>query len=383
MNGNITKQELEKLMERMGMERPLLRCEKDWPSEDFSPFLGGRQVWGWETSGIPVTDAVAWIEEKMDKIPQRMERGIGHALLYIWSSAPRTALKDLSWACFADEVDRLFIELFDREDLEETKLGLLLLVSVNTQPALKKIPARLSPGLPLLFGANQSGRMVEGYMTELRHLLIAGRPGTKIGAYTADLLRPPLQKVNPREVQLILITSPKGELLQYGDSPYLLLPAITEPKTAVTTLWETLDLLKRRHQTILAAGARDIQTYNVLSDTVKMPSIIVVLEELAELIDASPAAAEIAICHIARYGHNAGVHLMIATEHPAAEVITGFIKVNVPSRISFAVDSAMESRIIIDTSGAEHLGEEELLYRPLGVSKPIRLKIEQRHCSSR
>ncbi len=378
MNGTITRQKLAELIEQIYEEEPCLHFQEYVRlMDDFFPFFQAEQVWCWENAEIPVADAPAWIKERLDELPWRKGQEIGLALLYIWiSPAHSLAVPERLMGELSNEVVHLLFDVFLQKDSEESKLGLLLLVSMDTQLALEKTPPLPAAALPLSLGWDQSEQVV-GYMEELRHLLIAGGANTGIGAYTGALLQSLLRRDSAQEVQLILITFPDGDLLRYAGDPQLLLPAITDSQTAIRTLQETVNKLKQRYRAFLAAGVRDIQAYNALTDTRKMPAVLVVVEELAKLMEAGAEDAEHAICQIAQLGLVAGVHLILATERPGAAVITGCIKRYVPSRIAFAVDSAMESRIIIDTSGAEHLGEKEVLYWPLGPSKPVRLRSVQ------
>lgn len=376
MNGTITKQELVELMEQIYEEEPCLHFQEYVRlMDDFFPFFQAEQVWCWKNIEVPVDDASAWIRERLDELPWRKGQGIGLALLYVWiSPAHSLAVPERLMGELSSEVGHLLFDVFLQKDSEKSKLGLLLLVSMDTQLALEKTPPLPAAALPLSLGWDQSGQAVMGYMEELRHLLIAGGANTGIGAYTGALLQSLLRRDSAQELQLILITFPDGDLLRYADDPHLLLPTITDSQTAIRTLQETVSKLKQRCRAFFASGVRDIQAYNALTDTRKMPAVLVVVEELAKLMEAGAEEAEHAICQIAQLGLVAGVHLILATERPGAAGITGFVKLYVPSRIAFAVDSAMESRIIIDTSGAEHLGEEDMLYRPFGSGKPVQLQ---------
>lgn len=376
MNGTITRQELAELMERMYEEEPCLHFQEySKLIDDFFFFFQAKQVWCWENAEIPAADASAWIKERLDELPRRKGQGIGLALLYVWiSPAHSLAVPERLMGELSNEVDRLLFDVFLQTDSEETKLGLLLLVSMDTQLALGKTSSPPAAALPLFLGWDQSGQAVVGYMEKLHHLLVAGRANTGLGEYTGTLLQPLLRRDSSQEVQLILMTVPNGELLRYDGDPHLLLPVITDPQTAIRTLQETVNKLKQRCQAFFASGVRDIQAYNALTDTRKMPVVLVVVEKLAKLMEAGAKDAEHAICQIAQLGCVAGVHLILATECLEAAVITGLIKRNVHSRIAFTVDSARESRIIIDTRGAEQLGEGELFYWPLGPGKPVRLQ---------
>lgn len=381
----LTKEELVGRLERLWAETAYFPTHF-LSKEDLTPFLQADQVWCWEATEIPAEEVPDRLRQDLGELRQKEGRGIGRSLLCLWVSTAHN-LETLEWAIGAIslelEVEGLLFDILLREDLEETKLGLLLLVTRHDQSVQKEMPHHSSMALPLPLGWDQSGRVVEGDLEKLRHLLVAGRTSTGIGEYIDSLLRSLLHQDGDQEIRMLLIPSPGGKLLRHAGDPHLLLPTITDTREAVYALQKAVMELEQRRRLFSIAGVKDIQAYNALADTATIPAILVVLEELAGLMNTAANETEEVICQIAQQGHTAGIHLILATKCPDPAVITGFIKLYVPSRISFAVDSAMESRITIDTSGAEHLGEEELLYRPLGVGKPIRLKIEQRHCSGR
>ncbi len=381
----LTKEELVGRLEWLWAEPPYFSTHF-LTKEDFTPFLQADQVWCWQATEIPAKEVPDWLRQDLSELRQKEGRGIGRSLLCLWASTAHN-LETLEWAIGALglelEVGDLNFEVLLREDLEETKLGLLLLAVMKNRSTQKEMTHHSSVALPLPLGLDQSGHAVEGDLGKLCHLLVAGRTSTGIGDYIDSLLRSLLHQDGDQEIRMLLISSPGGKLLRHAGDPHLLLPTITDTREAVYALQKAVMELEQRRRLFSMAGVKDIQAYNALADTATIPAILVVLEELAGLMNTAANETEEVICQIAQQGHTAGIHLILATKCPDPAVITGFIKLYVPSRISFAVDSAMESRIIIDTSGAEHLGEEELLYRPLGVGKPIRLKIEQRHCSSR
>jgi len=188
-----------------------------------------------------------------------------------------------------------------------------------------------------------------------------------------------LYKASPDEVKLIMIDPKMVELGIYNGIPHLLIPVVTDPKKAAGSLqWAVTEML-RRYRMMADAGVRNLEEYNKLaavSDEYDvMPQIVVVIDELADLMLVAAKDVEEAICRVAQMGRASGIHLIVATQRPSADVITGLMKANIPSRIAFAVASAIESRIILDTVGAEKLvGKGDMLYAPLGEGKPKRVQ---------
>jgi S-DNA-T family DNA segregation ATPase FtsK/SpoIIIE len=189
-----------------------------------------------------------------------------------------------------------------------------------------------------------------------------------------------LYKAKPEEVRMIMVDPKMVELGGYNGIPHLLIPVVTDPKKAAGALqWAVTEMMKR-YRLMSDAGVKDLESYNkkVEADPEnreKLPQIIVVIDELADLMLVAAKEVEEAICRVAQMGRASGIHLVIATQRPSADVITGLMKANIPSRIAFAVASAMESRIILDTAGAESLvGRGDMLYAPLGQGKPQRVQ---------
>ena len=169
------------------------------------------------------------------------------------------------------------------------------------------------------------------------------------------------------------------ELGIYNGIPHLLIPVVTDPKKAAGALQWAVTEMMRRYRLMADAGTRDLESFNHVAvssgEFEKMPQIVVVIDELADLMLVAAKEVEESICRVAQMGRAAGIHLVIATQRPSSDVITGLMKANIPSRIAFAVASAMESRIILDTSGAEKLvGKGDMLYAPLGQGKPKRVQ---------
>ena len=187
-----------------------------------------------------------------------------------------------------------------------------------------------------------------------------------------------LYKATPDEVKLIMIDPKMVELGAYNGIPHLYVPVVTDPKKAAGALqWSVVEMMKR-YRLFSEAGVRDLAGYNGYCERrgeAKMPQVVIVIDELADLMMVASKEVEESICRVAQMGRAAGMHLVIATQRPSADVITGLMKANIPSRIAFAVSSALESRIILDQAGAEKLiGMGDMLYAPIGVGKPVRIQ---------
>ena len=210
-------------------------------------------------------------------------------------------------------------------------------------------------------------------------MLIAGTTGSGKSVCTNSLIISLLYKASPEEVRLIMVDPKMVELGIYNGIPHLLIPVVTDPKKAAGALqWAVTEMMKR-YRTFSEVGVRKLEEYNALAAKTegmeKMPSIVIVIDELADLMLVAAKEVEESICRVAQMGRAAGMHLVIATQRPSADVITGLMKANIPSRIAFAVASAMESRIILDTQGAEKLvGRGDMLFAPLGSGKPTRVQ---------
>ena len=189
-----------------------------------------------------------------------------------------------------------------------------------------------------------------------------------------------LYKASPDDVKLIMVDPKMVELGIYNGIPHLLIPVVTDPKKAAGSLQWAVTEMMRRYKSMSDAGVRDLESYNGIMEAegnpdAKLPQIVVIIDELADLMLVAAKEVEESICRIAQMGRAAGIHLIIATQRPSADVITGLMKANIPSRIAFAVASAMESRIILDTQGAEKLvGKGDMLYAPIGDGKPRRVQ---------
>ncbi len=228
-------------------------------------------------------------------------------------------------------------------------------------------------------GKDIGGNFIIGDASRLPHLLIAGTTGSGKSVCTNSLIISLLYKASPEEVRLIMVDPKLVELGIYNGIPHLLIPVVTDPKKAAGALqWAVAEMMKR-YRMFSEIGVRDIAAYNAYGERTeefpKLPQIVIVIDELADLMLVAAKEVEESICRVAQMGRAAGMHLIIATQRPSADVITGLMKANIPSRIAFAVASSLESRIILDTQGAEKLvGRGDMLWFPLGAGKPLRVQ---------
>ncbi len=228
-------------------------------------------------------------------------------------------------------------------------------------------------------GKDIGGNNIVGNIGKLPHVLIAGTTGSGKSVCTNSLIVSLLYKSTPEEVRFIMVDPKMVELAPYNGIPHLLIPVVTDPKKAAGALqWAVYEMMKR-YKLFSEHGVKDLAGYNALQasdpDVKKMPSVVVVIDELADLMLVAAKEVEESICRVAQMGRAAGMHLVIATQRPSSDVITGLMKANIPSRIAFAVASSLESRIILDTQGAEKLvGKGDMLYFPLGAGKPLRVQ---------
>ena len=228
-------------------------------------------------------------------------------------------------------------------------------------------------------GRDIGGRNIIGDIERLPHVLIAGTTGSGKSVCTNSLIISLLYKSTPDEVRFIMVDPKMVELAPYNGIPHLLIPVVTDPKKAAGALqWAVFEMMKR-YKTFSEHGVKKLEEYNKLAkdseELETLPSVVVVIDELADLMLVAAKEVEESICRVAQMGRAAGVHLVIATQRPSADVITGLMKANIPSRIAFAVASSLESRIILDTTGAEKLvGKGDMLYAPLGQGKPTRVQ---------
>lgn len=229
-------------------------------------------------------------------------------------------------------------------------------------------------------GKDIGGNCIVGNIARLPHMLIAGTTGSGKSVCMNSIIISLLYKASPDDVKLIMVDPKMVELGIYNGIPHLLIPVVTDPKKAAGSLQWAVSEMMRRYKAMSDAGVRDLESYNSIiegqeMDGQKLPQVVVIIDELADLMLVAAKEVEESICRIAQMGRAAGIHLIIATQRPSADVITGLMKANIPSRIAFAVASAMESRIILDTQGAEKLvGRGDMLYAPIGNGKPKRVQ---------
>ena len=227
-------------------------------------------------------------------------------------------------------------------------------------------------------GKDIGGSCIVGNISKMPHMLIAGTTGSGKSVCMNSIIISLLYKASPDDVKLIMVDPKMVELGIYNGIPHLLIPVVTDPKKAAGSLQWAVTEMMRRYKMMSDVGVRDLESYNSIvtaEDGQRLPSVVIIIDELADLMMVAAKEVEDSICRIAQMGRAAGMHLIIATQRPSADVITGLMKANIPSRIAFSVASAMESRIILDTMGAEKLvGKGDMLYSPIGSGKPLRVQ---------
>jgi S-DNA-T family DNA segregation ATPase FtsK/SpoIIIE len=237
---------------------------------------------------------------------------------------------------------------------------------------------RNAPGkLVIALGKDITGRPVVGDLTRMLHVLIAGSTGSGKSVCINTIITSLLFKARPDEVRFLMIDPKVVELTNYNGIPHLVAPVVTDPRKAASALKWVVHEMMRRYESFAASGVRDIGRYNTWAQqrpgTETLPYIVVIIDELADLMLVARADVEDAIQRLAQMARAAGIHLIVATQRPSVDVITGVIKANIPSRIAFAVSSQVDSRTIFDINGAEKLlGRGDMLYWPVGEGKPIR-----------
>jgi S-DNA-T family DNA segregation ATPase FtsK/SpoIIIE len=232
--------------------------------------------------------------------------------------------------------------------------------------------------IPIALGIDIGGKPIIADLSELPHLLIAGATGSGKSVCINNVILSILYKLSPEKVKFLMIDPKRVELNIYNGIPHLLIPIITDTSQAIKVLNWTISEMEKRFKIFAEAGVRNLDGYNeyvrnINNDTEPLPYIIIVIDELADLMLSSPVKAEESLCRLAQMTRATGIHLIIATQRPSVDIITGSIKVNFPSRIAFAVSTQVDSRTILDVNGAEKLlGNGDMLFSPVGASKPIR-----------
>lgn len=238
-----------------------------------------------------------------------------------------------------------------------------------------------SSKLKVALGKDIADQPIIGDLIRMPHLLVAGATGSGKSVCITTIINSILFNATPDEVKLLLVDPKMVELSQYNGIPHLLAPVVVDPKKAASALKWIVKEMENRYELFAASGVRDIERYNKMKATETkrqkpaLPLIVVIIDELADLMIVAAGEVEEAICRLAQMARAAGIHLVIATQRPSVDVITGVIKANIPSRISFAVSSQIDSRTILDAAGAEKLlGRGDMLYSPLGVNKALRVQ---------
>ena len=242
-------------------------------------------------------------------------------------------------------------------------------------------PSKLS----FCVGRDIAGKVKVADIAKMPHLLIAGSTGSGKSVCINTIIMSILYKADPKDVKLIMVDPKVVELSVYNGIPHLLIPVVTDPKKASGALHWAVAEMDQRYQKFAEANVRDLKGYNAKIDSLpdvegdpkpeKLPQIVIIVDELADLMMVAPGEVEEAICRLAQLARAAGIHLIIATQRPSVNVITGLIKANMPSRIAFAVTSGVDSRTILDMVGAEKLlGKGDMLFYPQGIPKPVRVQ---------
>lgn len=229
--------------------------------------------------------------------------------------------------------------------------------------------------LAVSLGLDVSGKPLIADLARMPHVLIAGQTGSGKSICINSFLGSLLFRAAPSEVKLILVDPKRVELTGYNGIPHLLSPVIVDPKKVISALRWVLSEMDRRYKLFAQAGARNIDGYNEMSGFQALPFIVVIIDELADIMLFSPVEVEDAITRIAQMSRATGIHMVISTQRPSVDIITGLIKANIPCRIAFAVASQVDSRVILDTQGAEKLlGQGDMLYLPPEQAKPVRIQ---------
>ncbi|SHE41893.1 DNA translocase FtsK [Seinonella peptonophila] len=260
-------------------------------------------------------------------------------------------------------------------EVPNSEVSIVALRDVLEDDTYQNAESKLSIGL----GRDISGLPIVADLAKMPHLLVAGATGAGKSVCINGIIISLLFNAKPDEVKLMMIDPKMVELNIYNGIPHLLAPVVTEPRKAAIALKRVVAEMEKRYELFAKHGARDMERYNKLAEedeTIeRLPQIVVIVDELADLMMVAPADVEDAICRLAQMARAAGIHLIIATQRPSVDVITGLIKANIPSRIAFAVSSSADSRTILDMGGAEKLlGRGDMLYLPIGASKPLRVQ---------
>ncbi len=254
-------------------------------------------------------------------------------------------------------------------ELPNQKASLVHLREILTSELFQKAVSPLVVGV----GKDIAGHPIIADLAEMPHLLIAGATGSGKSVALNAMIASLLFRCTPRQVRLVMIDPKRVELTDYNEIPHLLTPVVTNPRHAAGVLKDMLRVMEKRFERFAEVGVRNIQAFNQLTEVEPFYYIVIIIDELADLMMVAPADFEDIICRLAQMTRATGIHLVVATQRPSVDVITGLIKANIPSRLAFAVSSQVDSRTILDSNGAEKLlGRGDMLFLPLGVSRAIR-----------
>ncbi len=245
---------------------------------------------------------------------------------------------------------------------------------VHIKDILESEENQRAPGLlTVALGTDIAGHPILADLAEMPHLLIAGATGSGKSVMLNAIIASLLFRCTPRDVRLLMIDPKRVEFTNYNAIPHLLIPVVTNPRATASALREMLREMEERFERFASSGTRNIQSYNLLPDVEPLAYIVIIVDELADLMMVAPADFEDVICRLAQMTRATGIHLVVATQRPSVDVITGLIKANIPSRIAFAVSSQVDSRTILDMPGAEKLlGKGDMLFMPIGAARPVR-----------
>lgn len=256
-------------------------------------------------------------------------------------------------------------------EVPNSEVAVVSLREVLEAPEYQDAPGKLTVAL----GRDISGEPIVADLTKMPHLLVAGATGSGKSVCINGLIMSILFKAKPEEVKLMMVDPKMVELNVYNGIPHLLAPVVTDPRRASVALKKVVAEMERRYNLFAKTGSRNIEMYNSQVEGTPLPYIVVIVDELADLMMVAPGEVEDAICRLAQMARASGIHLIIATQRPSVDVITGVIKANIPSRIAFGVSSMADSRTILDMGGAEKLlGRGDMLSLPMGASKPVRVQ---------
>lgn len=259
-------------------------------------------------------------------------------------------------------------------EVPNEEVALVTMREVMESPAFRESPGKLS----VVLGRDISGQPIVANLAKMPHLLVAGATGSGKSVCINAIIVSILYKARPDEVKFMMVDPKMVELNVYNGIPHLLAPVVTDPRRASLALKKIVQEMEKRYELFSKSATRNIEGYNAMAreqGQEMLPYIVVIVDELADLMMVAPHDVEDAITRLAQMARAAGIHLIIATQRPSVDVITGVIKANIPSRIAFGVSSQVDSRTILDMAGAEKLlGRGDMLYLPVGESKPIRVQ---------